>query len=59
MNSEKIIFYWEKLNFELIGNSVRTTEYLASGKTVLSTLYLKAKVCITKLLSVYNSQSIP
>ena len=57
MNWEKIIFYWEKKwNFELIGNSVCTTDYLALGKTVLSTIYLKARACITKLLSVYNSQ---
>ena len=53
MNREKSIFHFEKLNFELIGNSVDTTEYLAFGKAVLAGLYLKVKVYVTKLLSAY------
>ena len=35
---EKRIFYWEKYNFETIGNSVNDTEYLAFGKILLSKL---------------------
>ena len=53
MNLEKWIFQWDKLKFEPIGNSVHTTEYLASGKTLLAKLYLKVKVD-TNLLSVHN-----
>ena len=53
MNLEKWIFQWDKLKFEPIGNSVHTTEYLASGKTLLAKLYLKVKV-YTNLLSVHN-----
>ena len=52
VNREKsILFHYE--NFELIGNSVHTTEYLAFGKALLVGLYLRVKVYITKLLSVY------
>ena len=29
MNLEKLIFHWEKWNFEPIGDSVHTTGYLA------------------------------
>ena len=32
-----------KFNFEPIGNSVHTTEYLALGKVLLAKLYLKVK----------------
>ena len=53
MIREKSIFHFEKQNFEPIGNSVHTTEYLAFGKALLARLYLKVKVYITKLLSVY------
>ena len=53
MNREKSIFHFEKLNFELIGNSVDTTEYLAFGKALLAGLYLKVKEYVTKLLSAY------
>ena len=53
MNREKSVFHFEKLNFELIGNSVDTTEYLAFGKVLLAGLYLKVKVYVTKLLSAY------
>ena len=35
---------WEKLNFEQIGNSLHSTEYLALGKALLARLYLKVKV---------------
>ena len=53
MNRKKSIFHFEKQNLKNIGNSVHTTEYLAFGKTLLARLYLKGKVYITKLLSVY------
>ena len=53
MIREKSIFHFEKQNFEPIGNGVHTTEYLAFGKALLARLYLKVKVYITKLLSVY------
>ena len=53
MNREKSIFHFEKQNLEPIGNSMHTTEYLAFGKALLAKLYLKVKVYITKLLSVY------
>ena len=52
MIREKSIFHFEKQNFEPIGNSVHTTEYLAFGKALLARLYLKVKVYITKLLSI-------
>ena len=48
----------KKWNFEPIGNSVHTTEYLTLGKTVMARLYLKVKVYITNLLSLYNLQNI-
>ena len=54
MNWEKLIFYWEKWNFEPTGNSVHTTEIVALGKARLARLYLKVKV-YTNLLSVHNS----
>ena len=41
-----------------IGNSVPTTEYLSLGKALLARLYLKVKVHITNLLSLYNLQKI-
>ena len=53
MNWEKLIFDWEKWNFEPTGNSVHTTEIVALGKALLARLYLKVKVC-TNLLSVHN-----
>ena len=43
MNREKSISHFEKYNFEAIGNSVHTTEYLAFGKNLLPRLYLKVK----------------
>ena len=33
-NWEKYVFHWEKLNFEHIGNSVHTEEFLALGKAL-------------------------
>ena len=54
INREKSIFQFEKQNLEHIGNSMYTTEYLAFGKPLLAKLYLKVKVYITKLLSVYR-----
>ena len=53
INKEKSIFHFEKQNLEPIGNSMHTTEYLAFGKALLAKLYLKVKVYVTKLLSVY------
>ena len=53
VNREKSIFHFDKQNLEPTGNSMHTTEYLAFGKTQLAKLYLKVKVYITKLLSVY------
>ena len=38
MNWEKWIFHLEKWNFERIGSSVRTAEYLALGKALLARL---------------------
>ena len=58
MNWDKRLFYREKWNFETIGNSVDTTGYLALGKALLARLYLRVKVYITNLLSVYNLQKI-
>ena len=52
MNREKSVFHFEKQNLEHIRNSVHTT-YLAFGKALLARLYLKVKMHITKLLSVY------
>ena len=43
MNREKSIHHFEKCNFEPIGNSVRTTEYLAFEKNLLAMLNLKVK----------------
>ena len=40
MIREKSIFHIEKYNFEPIGNSVHTTEYLAFAKDLLARLYL-------------------
>ena len=56
MNWEKGTFYWEKWNFEPIGNSVHSTEYLALKKALLARQYLKVKVYETILLIVYNLQ---
>ena len=53
MNREKSNFHSEKQNIEHIWNSVHTTKHLAFGKALLARLYLKVKVSITKLLSVY------
>ena len=58
MNWEKIIFHWNKWNFELIGIFGHTAEYLALGKTLLARLYLTVKVHITYLISVYNLQNL-
>ena len=44
MNWEKLIFHWEKWNFEPNGNSVHTTEILALGKALLARIYFKVKV---------------
>ena len=48
------IFRWKKWNFELIGYSVHTTEYWALEKALFTRLYLKIKMYITNLLSLYN-----
>ena len=53
MNWEKLIFHWEKWNFEPTWYSVHTTEIVALGKALLARLYLKVKV-YTNLLSVHN-----
>ena len=53
MNWEKLIFHWEKWNFQPTGNSVHTTEIVALGKALLARLYLKVKV-YTNLQSVHN-----
>ena len=45
MNREKSIPHFEKYNFEPIGNSVHTTEYLAFEKDLLARLNLKVN-CI-------------
>ena len=50
---EKLIFHWEKWNFEPTGNSVHTAEIVALRKILLARLYLKVKV-YTNLLSVHN-----
>ena len=34
MNREKHVFYWEKQNFEPIGNSAHKTGFLALGKAL-------------------------
>ena len=47
MNWEKLIFHWEKWNFEPTGNSGHTTEIVVLGKALLAMLYLKMKVYIT------------
>ena len=43
----------KKWNFEVIGNSVNTTEYLALGKALLARLYLKVEVSMN-LPSAHN-----
>ena len=53
INWEKSIFHFEKYNFQLIGNSVHTREYLALEKDLLARLYLTVKVYVAKLLGVY------
>ena len=53
MNWEKWISHWGKWNFEPIGNSKHTTEYLSLGKALLARLYLKIKV-YTNSLIVHN-----
>ena len=55
----KYVFRWEKLNFEHIGNSVHTTEFLALGKIVnIYINYLiflpRQKTCGMKALQVYK-----
>ena len=52
INRKKSIFRFEKQNLEPIGN-MHTTEYLAFEKALLAKLYLKVKVYITKLQSVF------
>ena len=47
---------WEKLNFEHIGNFMHTTEYLALGKALSATLYIKVKMHITNLQRLHNLQ---
>ena len=47
---------WEKWNFELIGNFIHTTEYLALGKALSATLYIKVKMHITNLQRLHNLQ---
>ena len=49
----KINFHLEILYLEHVGNFGHTTEYTAFGKALLARLYLKVKMYITKLLSVY------
>ena len=53
MISKKSIFHFKKLNFEPIGNSVHTTEYLAFAKALLARLYLKLNMYVTKLQKIY------
>ena len=53
MNWEKLIFQWEKWNFEPTGNSLHTTEILAFGKAILASLYVKLKL-YTNLLSLHK-----
>ena len=53
IDSEKWNFHWEKWNFEPVGDSVHTTEYLAFlGSNLLARLYVTVKMQITNLLSV-------
>ena len=54
----KMNFPLRKWNFQPIGNSVNTTEYLALGNALLARIYLKVKVYITNLLTIYNLQKI-
>ena len=54
----KMNFPLRKWNFQPIGNSVHTTEYLALGNALLARIYLKVKVYITNLLTIYNLQKI-
>ena len=54
----KMNFPLRKWNFQPIGNSVHTTEYLALGNALLARIYLKVKVYITNLLAIYNLQKI-
>ena len=55
MNREKPIFHQEKYNFQPIGSSVHTTEYLAFGKGLLARLYLKVK-CICECIFENSSE---
>ena len=56
---EKSFFHFEKQKFEPIGNFMHTTEYFAFGKVLLARQYLKVKVYITKLLSIYIIYLMP
>ena len=51
-------FPLRKWNFEPIGNSVHTTEYLTIENAILARLSLKVNAYITNLLSSYNLQKI-
>ena len=53
MNWEKLIFHWEKWNFEPTGSSVHTTEIVTSEKALLARPNLKVKV-YANLLGVQN-----
>ena len=46
----------KKCNLGPIGNFQYTTEYLALGKALLARLYIKVRVYITNLLSIFNLQ---
>ena len=53
INWEKLIFHWEKWDFEPTGDPVHTTKIVALGKALLARLYPKVKV-YTNLLSAHN-----
>ena len=49
-NWEKYIFYWEKLNFEHIGNSVHT----ASIGKALKAFFISTTICFTQADNIWN-----
>ena len=57
MNWKKYVFYWEKINFETITNSVDTTELLPLGQAFnknINYLISKKTTCQMKTLQVQS-----
>ena len=48
MNSQKYVFLWEKWNFESIGNSANTAEFLALKKALETNYFVYNKLQVTR-----------